>query len=104
MNDRGIHICKSMLAWLRTGNGETPESCGRRGDHLVGDYYVAFNDMYRKEVDSLVGMACPGRCRKERPDTQGSAGDAPQMGKRDKEVRALWKKMNGWVYDGFDKT
>ena len=105
VNDRGIHICKSMLAWLRTGNGETPESSGKKGDHLVGDYYVAFNDMYRKEVDSLVGN---GMSREDAEKNAPILKEAQEMLRKwesgDNEVRALWEKMNGWVYDGFDKT
>ncbi len=105
VNDRGIHICKSMLAWLKTGNGETPESSGKKGDHLVGDYYVAFNDMYRKEVDELVAG---GMSREEAEKNAPVLKEAQQMLLRwengDKEVVDLWKKMNSWVYDGFAKT
>lgn len=105
VNDRGIHICKSMLAWLKTGNGETPESSGKKGDHLVGDYYVAFNDMYKAEVDGLVASGMP---KEEAEKNAPSLKEAQEMLYRwehgDKEVVALWKKMNGWVYAGFDKT
>ena len=105
VNDRGIHICKSMLAWLKKGNGETPESSGKKGDHLVGDYYVAFNDMYKAEVDDLVAG---GMSREEAEKNAPSLKEAQDMLYRwehgDEEVVALWKKMNGWVYDGFDKT
>ena len=105
VNDRGIHICKSMLAWLKTGNGETPESSGKKGDHLVGDYYVAFNDMYRKEVDELVAG---GMSREEAEKNAPVLKEAQQMLLRwengDKEVVDLWKKMNSCVYDGFAKT
>ena len=105
VNDRGIHICKSMLAWLRKGNGETPESSGKKGDHLVGDYYVAFNDMYKAEVDELVASGMP---KEEAEKNAPSLREAQDMLYRwehgDKEVVDLWKKMNGWVYEGFDKT
>ncbi len=105
VNDRGIHICKSMLAWLRKGNGETPESSGKKGDHLVGDYYVAFNDMYKAEVDGLVASGMP---KEEAEKNAPSLREAQDMLYRwehgDKEVVDLWKKMNGWVYEGFDKT
>lgn len=105
VNDRGIHICKSMLAWLKTGNGETPESSGKKGDHLVGDYYVAFNDMYKAEVDGLVASGMP---KEEAEKNAPSLRQAQEMLYRwehgDKEVVELWKKMNGWVYAGFDKT
>lgn len=105
VNDRGIHICKSMLAWLKKGNGETPESSGKKGDHLVGDYYVAFNDMYKAEVDELVASGMP---KEEAEKNAPSLREAQEMLYRwehgDKEVVDLWKKMNGWVYEGFDKT
>ena len=105
VNDRGIHICKSMLAWLKKGNGETPESSGKKGDHLVGDYYVAFNDMYKAEVDDLVASGMP---KEEAEKNAPSLREAQDMLYRwehgDKEVVDLWKKMNGWVYEGFDKT
>ena len=105
VNDRGIHICKSMLAWIKTGNGETPESSGKKGDHLVGDYYVAFNDMYKAEVDGLVASGMP---KEEAEKNAPSLKEAQEMLYRwehgDKEVVELWKKMNGWVYAGFDKT
>ena len=105
VNDRGIHICKSMLAWLKTGNGETPESSGKKGDHLVGDYYVAFNDMYKAEVDGLVASGMP---KEEAEKNAPSLREAQEMLYRwehgDKEVVELWKKMNGWVYAGFAKT
>ena len=94
-----------MLAWLKMGNGETPESSGKKGDHLVGDYYVAFNDMYKAEVDDLVAG---GMSREEAEKNAPSLKEAQDMLYRwehgDEEVVALWKKMNGWVYDGFDKT
>ena len=105
VNDRGIHICKSMLAWLKTGNGETPESSGKKGDHLVGDYYVAFNNIYKEEVERLVAEGMP---KEEAEKNAPSLKEAQDMLRRweqgDKEVVDLWKKMNGWVYAGFDKT
>ena len=105
VNDRGIHICKSMLAWLRTGNGETPESSGKKGDHLVGDYYVAFNNIYKEEVDRLMAGGMP---KEEAEKNAPSLKEAQDMLRRweqgDKEVVDLWKKMNGWVYEGFDRT
>ena len=105
VNDRGIHICKSMLAWLRTGNGETPESSGKKGDHLVGDYYVAFNNIYKEEVDRLVAGGMP---KEEAEKNAPSLKEAQDMLRRweqgDKEVVDLWKNMNGWVYEGFDRT
>lgn len=105
VNDRGIHICKSMLAWLRYGNGETPESTGMKGDHLVGKYYVEFDKHYKDEVKALMekGME-EEQAKREAP----LMVEAQQMLKRweegDAEVRALWEKMNGWVYAGFDET
>ena len=105
VNDRGIHICKSMLAWLKRGNGETPESSGKKGDHLVGDYYVEFNNMYREEVEKLVSA---GMTKEEAEKSAPSLKEAQDMllrwEKGDEEVVSLWKKMNGWVYEGFDKT
>ena len=105
VNDRGIHICKSMLAWLRYGNGETPESSGMKGDHLVGKYYVEFDRHYKEEIKSLMekGME-EEQAKKEAP----LMVEAQQMLKRweegDEEIRSLWKKMNNWVYAGFDET
>ena len=105
VNDRGIHICKSMLAWLKKGNGETPESSGKKGDHLVGDYYVAFNNMYKEEVDRLVRE---GMTKEEAEKAAPSLKEAQDMLRKwengDRQVVELWKKMNGWVYEGFDKT
>ena len=105
VNDRGIHICKSMLAWLKTANGETPETSGKKGDHLVGDCYVAFNDIYKKEVDELVSG---GMSKEEAEKNAPSLKEAQEMllkwEQGDPEVRALWEKMNSWVYDGFNKT
>ena len=105
VNDRGIHICKSMLAWLKTANGETPETSGKKGDHLVGDCYVAFNDIYKREVDELVAG---GMLKEEAEKNAPSLKEAQEMllkwEQGDPEVRALWEKMNSWVYDGFNKT
>jgi len=105
VNDRGIHICKSMLAWLRYGNGETPESSGMKGDHLVGKYYVEFDKHYKEEVKQLMESGVEEeQAKRDAPLMQ----EAQQMLKRweegDAEVRALWEKMNGWVYAGFDET
>lgn len=105
VNDRGIHICKSMLAWLKYGNGETPESSGKKGDHLVGDYYVAFDKHYKAEV---AGLMEKGLSKEEAEAQSPLMQEAREMLRRweagDEEVRALWKKMNGWVYAGFDET
>ena len=105
VNDRGIHICKSMYAWKVLGNGETPQSSGKKGDHLVGDYYVAFNNLYKKEVDELVAS---GMEKEEAEKNAPSLKAAQQMlfkwEQGDLEVVELWKTMNGWVYEGFDKT
>ncbi len=105
VNDRGIHICKSMLAWMRFGNGETPESTGIKGDHLVGKYYVEFDKHYKAEIKALMDSGVEEeQAKKEAP----LMVEAQQMLKRweegDKEIRALWQKMNGWVYAGFDET
>ena len=105
VNDRGIHICKSMLAWLKTGNGETPESSGKKGDHLVGDYYVAFNNIYKEEVERLVAEGMPKEeAEKNAPSLKEAQDMLLRWEQGDKEVVDLWKKMNGWVYAGFDKT
>ena len=113
VNDRGIHICKSMLAWLKWGNGETPESTGKKGDHLIGDYYVAFDKHYRAELKELTeafvaeGMeeeAAKERAEKESPLMQEARTMLVKWEQNDPEVRALWKKMNDWVYAGFDET
>ena len=113
VNDRGIHICKSMLAWLKWGNGETPESTGKKGDHLIGDYYVAFDKHYRAELKELTeafvaeGMeeeAAKERAEKESPLMQEARAMLVKWEQNDPEVRALWKKMNDWVYAGFDET
>lgn len=113
VNDRGIHICKSMLAWLKYGNGETPETSGKKGDHLIGDYYVAFDKHYRKEVASLKeqylteGMeaeAAEKKAKEEAPLIKEAHDMLVKWENNDPEVRALWKKMNDWVYAGFDET
>ncbi len=105
VNDRGIHICKSMLAWLRFGNGETPESSGMKGDHLVGKYYVEFDKHYKEEIHELTAK---GMDEEEAKKQAPLMVEAQQMLKRweegDKEIRELWSKMNGWVYAGFDET
>ena len=105
VNDRGIHICKSMLAWLKTCNGVTPESLGVKGDHLVGDCYVKFNDLYKAEVEALVkgGMA-QEEAEKNAPIMKEAQAMLVKWEQGDPEVRELWKKMNSWVYAGFDKT
>ena len=106
VNDRGIHICKSMLAWLKYGNGETPESSGKKGDHLIGDYYVAFDKHYKAEVAQL--MEQQGMTKEEAEANAPLMKEAREMLVKweagDPEVRALWKKMNDWVYAGFDET
>ena len=105
VNDRGVHICKSMLAWLKAGNGITPENSGKKGDHLVGDCYVAFNDIYKKEVDDLVaGGMTKDQAEKEAPSLKEAHEMLVKWEEGDKDVRELWKTMNGWVMDGFDKT
>ncbi len=113
VNDRGIHICKSMLAWLKYGNGETPESSGKKGDHLIGDYYVAFDKHYREEVKELKakfiadGMdeeAAEAKAKNESPLIVEAHDMLVKWEQNDPEVRGLWKKMNEWVYAGFDET
>ena len=105
VNDRGVHICKSMLAWLKAGNDITPENSGKKGDHLVGDCYVAFNDIYKKEVDGLVaGGMSKDQAEKEAPSLKEAHEMLVKWEEGDKDVRELWKTMNGWVMDGFDKT
>ena len=107
VNDRGIHICKSMIAWLRHGNGATPESTGIKGDHLVGDYYVAFDKDYKAEVAALLAEN-PGMTEDEAKANAPIMKEAQEMLRKweagDAEVRALWQKMNSWVYAGFDET
>lgn len=105
INDRGIHICKSMLAWERFGGGETPESSGLKGDHLVGKYYVAFDKAYKKEIASLVAKGLDQEsAEKQAPILLEAQEMLMKWEARDPEVYALWEKMNGWVYDGFDAT
>ncbi|MCR4765878.1 MAG: arginine--tRNA ligase [Bacteroidaceae bacterium] len=105
VNDRGIHICKSMLAWLKWGNGETPESSGKKGDHLIGDYYVAFDKHYKAEIEQLMQQ---GMSKEEAEANAPLIQEAHEMlvkwEKGDPETRALWEKMNSWVYAGFDET
>ena len=105
VNDRGIHICKSMIAWKMFGNGATPESTGIKGDHLVGDYYVRFNDEYKKEVESLV---LSGKTKEEAEREAPIMKAAQQMlvdwEAGDPEVLRIWNMMNSWVYAGFDET
>ena len=113
VNDRGIHICKSMLAWLKWGNGETPETSGKKGDHLIGDYYVAFDQHYRDEISQLKKQFVGEGMTEEAAETKAKE-EAPLMKEAhemlvkweqdDPEVRALWKRMNDWVYAGFDET
>ena len=105
VNDRGIHICKSMLAWLKWGNGETPESSGKKGDHLIGDYYVAFDKHYREEIKELVAQGMDEeQAKQEAPLIKEAHEMLVKWEKNDPEVRALWEKMNNWVYAGFDET
>lgn len=105
VNDRGVHICKSMLAWLKVGNGATPESTGIKGDHLVGDMYVAFNNIYKKEVDDLVaGGMDEETAKKEAPCLKEAHEILQKWEAGDKEVRDLWARMNGWVLKGFDES
>ena len=105
VNDRGIHICKSMLAWLKWGNGETPESSGKKGDHLIGDYYVAFDKHYREEVKELVAQGMDEeKAKQEAPLIKEAHDMLVKWEQGDPEVRALWEKMNAWVYAGFDET
>lgn len=113
VNDRGIHICKSMLAWLKYGNGETPQSSGKKGDHLIGDYYVAFDKHYREQVKELKAKFIAEGIAEEEAETRAK-NEAPliveahemlvKWEQGDKEVRDLWRKMNSWVYEGFDET
>ena len=105
VNDRGIHICKSMLAWLKWGNGETPETSGKKGDHLIGDYYVAFDKHYREEVKELMAQGMEEEeAKKEAPLIKEAHAMLVKWEQNDPEIRALWKKMNEWVYAGFDET
>ncbi len=106
VNDRGIHICKSMLAWLKWGNGATPESTGKKGDHLIGDFYVLFDKHYKAEIKEIA--AAQGISEEEAEKQSTLMQEAREMLKKwednDPEVRALWEKMNSWVYAGFDET
>ena len=105
VNDRGIHICKSMLAWQKWGNGETPESSGKKGDHLIGDYYVAFDKHYREEVKELVAQGMDEeKAKQEAPLIKEAHEMLVKWEQGDSEVRALWEQMNSWVYAGFDET
>ncbi len=113
VNDRGIHICKSMLAWLKWGNGETPETSGKKGDHLIGDYYVAFDQHYREEVKNLTeeyvaaGMKdeeAEKKAKEEAPLIKEAHAMLVKWEQNDPEVRSLWETMNSWVYAGFDQT
>ncbi|MCQ2220219.1 MAG: arginine--tRNA ligase [Prevotella sp.] len=122
VNDRGIHICKSMLAWLKYGNGETPETSGKKGDHLIGDYYVAFDKHYREEIAELVKQyeaenlfseiedaekraeAIKEKAKQEAPLIKEAHDMLVKWEQNDPEVRGLWAKMNEWVYAGFDET
>ncbi|PWL38070.1 arginine--tRNA ligase [Flagellimonas aquimarina] len=105
INDRGIHICKSMLAWQQFGDGETPETSGVKGDHLVGKYYVAFDKAYKKQISELIANGVEkGRAEKEAPILLEAQEMLRKWEAGDDEVVALWKKMNGWVYAGFDVT
>jgi arginyl-tRNA synthetase len=105
VNDRGIHICKSMLAWLKWGNGETPESSGKKGDHLIGDYYVLFDKHYREEIKQLVAEGMDEeKAKQEAPLIKEAHAMLVKWEQGDAEVRALWEKMNSWVYAGFDQT
>ena len=105
VNDRGIHICKSMLAWQRWGNGATPESTGKKGDHLIGDFYVLFDKHYKAELTALMAE---GKTKEEAEAASPLMAEARAMLRRwedgDEEIRALWSMMNSWVYAGFDET
>ncbi|MDD7336467.1 MAG: arginine--tRNA ligase [Prevotella sp.] len=113
VNDRGIHICKSMLAWLKWGNGATPESTGKKGDHLIGDFYVAFDKHYKEQcaelekqyaAEGLDEKAAKEKAEREAPLIKEAHAMLVKWEQGDPEVRALWKKMNSWVYKGFDET
>ncbi|MED9996118.1 MAG: arginine--tRNA ligase [Paludibacteraceae bacterium] len=105
VNDRGIHICKSMLAWQKFGQGATPQSVGKKGDHLVGDYYVAFDKAYKEEIKSLMATGMSEDDAKKNAPLMLEAQEMLRKWEAgDKEVRALWETMNQWVYDGFDET
>ncbi len=105
VNDRGIHICKSMLAWQKFGNGETPETSGKKGDHLIGDYYVRFDVEYKKQIHDLMAQGMDEEtAKKEAPLIKEAQAMLLKWEQGDPEVRALWQKMNSWVYAGFDET
>jgi len=105
VNDRGIHICKSMLAWLKFGNGETPETSGKKGDHLIGDYYVRFDVEYKAQIKELIAQGMDEEtAKKEAPLIKEAQAMLVKWEQNDPEVRALWQKMNEWVYAGFDET
>ncbi len=113
VNDRGIHICKSMLAWQKWGDGATPESTGKKGDHLIGDFYVAFDKHYREEVallktqyvaEGMADDAAEEKAKANAPLIIEAHDMLVKWEQGDSEVRALWEKMNGWVYAGFDET
>ena len=105
VNDRGIHICKSMLAWQKFGNGETPENSGKKGDHLIGDYYVRFDIEYKAQVKELMAQGMDEEsAKKEAPLIKEAQAMLVKWEQNDPEVRALWQKMNEWVYAGFDET
>ena len=105
VNDRGIHICKSMLAWQKFGNGETPENSGKKGDHLIGDYYVRFDKEYKAEIKALMAEGMDEEtAKKEAPLIKEAQAMLVKWEQNDPEVRALWQKMNEWVYAGFDET
>ena len=105
VNDRGIHICKSMLAWQKFGNGETPENSGKKGDHLIGDYYVRFDVEYKAQIKELIAQGMDEEtAKKEAPLIKEAQAMLVKWEQNDPEVRALWQKMNEWVYAGFDET
>ena len=105
INDRGIHICKSMLAWQEFGDGETPESSGLKGDHLVGKYYVMFDKQYKKEVADLIKKGADSKFAEEKAPILLKAKEMLlKWEAKDKEIIELWRKMNSWVYDGFEAT
>jgi arginyl-tRNA synthetase len=105
VNDRGVHICKSMIAWQRFGNGATPQSTHTKGDHFVGDYYVKFNDAYKQEVEELVLIGkTKEEAEKEAPIMKATQDMLLKWEQNDPAVMELWKTMNGWVYEGFDST
>lgn len=105
VNDRGIHICKSMLAYQKLGNGETPEGAGMKGDHLIGKYYVQFDQLYKEEINALVHQGMdPEEAKKEAPSIKAAQEMLLKWENGDQETVTLWERMNGWVYEGFDQT